>query len=422
MQHAFERRDDTLWIEQLSLPALAERFGTPLYVYSQAHLTQQFQALTDALKPQPHLICYAVKANSSLGVLRLFADLGSGFDIVSGGELERVIGAGGDPEKVVFSGVGKSAAEIDFALKLGIHCFNVESEAELDRLSERAGRLQVRAPVSVRVNPNIDAQTHPYISTGLRHNKFGVAQVHALNLYRQIENSPWLEARGLDCHIGSLIMTPGPLIEALDNLLGLAESLAADGIELDHLDLGGGFGVPYHDEAPFELQQYADAIKDRLGNSNLKLVLEPGRFLVANGGVLLTRVEYLKPAPDADGRNFAVVDAAMNDLIRPTLYQAWHGIEPVVQHADIAPLAWDIVGPVCESGDFLGHDRQLALAPDDLLVVASAGAYGFVQSSNYNSRNRAAEVLVNGDQVSIIRQRETISDQLALEQLAPWQR
>ncbi len=411
---------EPLQIEQVPLPLLAERYGTPLYVYSQGHFSAQYQALSQALAPLPHLICYAVKANSNLAVLQLFARLGAGFDIVSGGELERVLRAGGDPAKVVFSGVGKTAAEMDFALKLGIHCFNVESEPELELLAQRAKLLGLRAPVSIRVNPNIDARTHPYISTGLKHNKFGVPQARALDLYHLIENSPQLEAKGLDCHIGSLIMEPGPLVQALDNLLVLLDALAARGIPLRHLDIGGGLGVPYRNEAPFDLAAYAAAIKDRLQGRNLQLLLEPGRFLVANGGVLLTRVQYLKPALDGEGRNFAVVDAAMNDLIRPTLYQAYHSIEPV-QPCSSKAQCWDIVGPVCESGDFLGHERTLALAPDDLLVIRSAGAYGFVQASNYNSRNRPAEVLVAGDQHCLVRQRETISDQLALEHLASWQ-
>ena len=414
----FSRRDGELHIENVAVRRIAEAVGTPTYVYSGAHLDARYHAVDAALTDIPHLICYAVKANGNLAVLQRFARLGAGFDIVSGGELERVLRAGGDPTRVVFSGVGKSGAEIDFALKQGIACFNVESASELDRLRRHAELLGVNAPVSIRVNPDIDARTHPYISTGLKHNKFGVSKATALTLYRQIAASEALTPLGIDCHIGSQIVEAGPLIDALDCLLELVDVLAGEGITLNHLDLGGGFGVRYQNEPAFDLDAYAAEIEARLADRELTLIVEPGRYLVAEGGVLLTRVEYLKPAEADDSKSFAVLDAAMNDLIRPTLYDAWHPVEVVADQAkNRLDGCWDLVGPICESGDFLGLDRHLAVAEGDLLSIGSAGAYGFVQSSNYNSRGRAAEVLVDGDDFFVARRRETLGDQLALERL-----
>jgi diaminopimelate decarboxylase len=409
-------RDGVAHFEDTSLLHVAQRCGTPTYVYSRAHFASQYARLEAALRPLPHRICYAVKANGNLAILKLFASLGAGFDIVSGGELERVIRAGGDPADVIFSGVGKSGAEIDFALKLGIGSFNVESASELDRLELHAQRLSRKARISVRVNPDIDAGTHPYISTGLKSNKFGVPRDEALAMYRRASNSRWLEVIGVDCHIGSQIAKPEPLVEALQSLLALVDTLEREGIRIEHLDLGGGLGVTYRDEPEFDLTGYAAQIKRLLQGRSLTVSVEPGRFLVANGGVLLTRVEYLKPARDGDARNFAVVDAAMNDLIRPTLYQAWHDISVVEPPADGGIRAnWDVVGPVCESADFLAHDRDLTLAEGTVLAIRGAGAYGFVQSSNYNARNRAAEVMVDGASFSIVRRRETIADQLRAE-------
>ena len=411
----FSRQDGELLAEDVRLNDIADNVGTPVYVYSKRYFESRYGALEAALAPLDARICYAVKANSNLSVLRCFQALGAGFDIVSGGELQRVLAAGGRPETVVFSGVGKSEAEIDFALKLGIGCFNVESGQELDRLSRRAALLGRVAPISVRVNPNVDARTHPYISTGLKTSKFGVPVAEAEAMYQRASADPALEVTGIDCHIGSQIASAEPLLEALDSLLELAGRLKSQGIGLRHLDLGGGLGVRYNDEPDFDLETYGEALKRKLKGSGLQLVLEPGRYLVANGGVLLTRVEYLKPAAEG-GRSFAIVDAGMNDLIRPALYQAWHGIEPVNPAAEDARRDhWDIVGPVCESGDFLAHDRDLALAPGDLLAVGSAGAYGMVQSSNYNSRPRPADVMVENGHVRLIRRRESSRELLALE-------
>jgi diaminopimelate decarboxylase len=405
-----------LHAEAVALPRIAENVGTPVWVYSRAHFERQYQTLKEALQPLDVRLCYAVKANSNLSVLRIFAELGAGFDIVSGGELMRVLEAGAKPQDVVFSGVGKTVEEIDFALKTGIGCFNVESVAELDRLSSRARILGRPAPVSLRVNPDVDAGTHPYISTGLRSNKFGIPITAAHELYRSAAADRNLVLRGIDCHIGSQILSPAPLIEALSSVLALVDALAADGITLQHIDLGGGIGVPYRaDDAAFDVTRWGADIRAALAGRTLDLVLEPGRFLVANGGVLLTRIEYLKPASEPEAPNFAIVDAAMNDLIRPALYDAWHTIERVTG-ADATPIKqWQVVGPVCESGDFLGHDRELALEPGALLAVHSAGAYGMAQSSNYNTRPRAAEVLVEGDSFRVIRRRETIRDLLAAE-------
>lgn len=409
-----QRLNDELHMEGVALAAVAAAIGTPTFVYSQTHLHTQYQRLCNALDGLDFQICYAVKANSNLSVLQLFAHWGAGFDIVSAGELQRVISAGADPAKVVFSGVGKSVSEIDFALKHQIGCFNVESASELERLQARASLLGLRAPISIRMNPNVDAGTHPYISTGLRDNKFGVPKAEALRLYAAADQMDAVDIKGIDCHIGSQIAEVGPLNEALASLLETIDELTAQGITLEHVDVGGGMGVTYSDEAEFDVEAYGASLKQALGHRNLQLMMEPGRFLVANGGVLLTTVEYLKPTTDGS-KNFAVVDAAMNDLLRPALYQAWHSIEPVGASGDVPTKTWEIVGPICESGDFLGAQRILAIAEGDLLAIHSAGAYGMAQASNYNSRSRAAEVLVTNDTYRTIRQRETIRDQLALE-------
>lgn len=418
---AFPRRNGLLHADQVSLAEIAETVGTPAYVYVKGYLAARFRALEAALAPRGADICYAVKANANLGVLRCFAELGAGFDIVSAGELERVLHAGGRADRVVFSGVGKRIDEIDLALKHGIRCFNVESAAELDRLAARARLLGRIAPVSIRVNPDVDAQTHPYISTGLKSNKFGVPREQALSLYQRAAGEPSVKLLGIDCHIGSQITEPTPLLESLDNLLALLDELRRRGIELEHIDLGGGLGVDYHnggtdpDAGGFDAAAYGAALNRALAGRPQRLVLEPGRYLVANAGVLLTRVEYLK-RDDSAGRGFAVVDAAMNDLIRPALYQAWHDVVPVqTPPPDGTEALWDVVGPVCESADFLARERPLALAGNDLLAVCSAGAYGMVQSSNYNSRCRPPEVMVDGDQVTVVRRRETLRDLLALE-------
>lgn len=416
----FPRRDGELYADGVPLAHIAERVGTPVYVYAQRHFEARYAALKAAMAPRGADICYAVKANSNLAVLSCFQALGAGFDIVSAGELQRVLCAGGRADQVVFSGVGKRTDEIDLALKLGIRCFNVESAAELDRLADRARLLGRVAPVSIRVNPDVDPKTHPYISTGLKSNKFGVPREAARDLYRRAAGDAALRVDGIDCHIGSQIQDPTPLLEALDSLLALIDDLAADGIELEHIDLGGGLGVSYeHASDPaagFDAAAYGAAINRALGSRPQRLVLEPGRYLVGNGGVLLTRVELLKPAAGADAPGFAVVDAAMNDLIRPALYQAWHDVSPVHPRAGSAAAGrWDVVGPVCESADFLARDRTLALAAGDLLAIHTAGAYAMVQSSNYNSRPRPAEVMVNGDTFRVVRRRETIRDLLALE-------
>jgi diaminopimelate decarboxylase len=414
LSEPFTRIDGTLHAEGVALPDIADRVGTPVYFYAKQHFVERYRRLADALAPRGADICYAVKANSNLAVLRCFHDLGAGFDIVSGGELQRVLSAGGDPARVVFSGVGKREDEIDFALKLGIRCFNVESAAELRRVAARA-RLHDRvAPVSLRVNPHVDARTHPYISTGLATSKFGVPVTEARDLYRLASRDEALDVVGIDCHIGSQIATMEPLLEALASLLVLVDELAAEGIELEHIDVGGGFGVSYRTEPDFDITAYGLALNRAMAGRKERLVLEPGRYLVANGGVLLTRVEYLKPGAEG-GISFAVVDAAMNDLLRPALYQAWHDVVPVGPAVGEGERRWNLVGPVCESSDFLAHDRDLCLAEDDLLAIRTAGAYGMVQSSNYNSRGRAAEVLVDGTSFRVVRRRETIRDQLALE-------
>ena len=401
----------SLHCENISYTELAERFGTPLYVYSQAELDSAFVRYQTAFAALDPLICYAVKANGNLSVIRRFAELGSGFDIVSGGELARVLAAGGRAEKTIFSGVGKSAAEIEFALKSGIKCFNVESLPELDRINEIAGRLKTAAPVSLRINPDVDAQTHPYISTGLKANKFGIAMEDAERAYLHAASLPHLNIIGIDCHIGSQLIKLEPLVEACERLLPLINKLAAHGIGLQHIDLGGGVGIVYQNEETPDLAAYAAAVQKLLGGRSLKLILEPGRSLVGNAGALLTRVEFVKQNGD---KNFVVVDAAMNDLMRPALYQAYHHIENA-EPSPVAPFAADIVGPICETGDFLAKDRMISAQAGDLLVVRSAGAYASSMAGNYNTRPRAAEVLVNGSEAKIVRRRETLEEMLANE-------
>lgn len=407
----------TLHLESVNLAELANRHGTPLYVYSRQALEQHYRAFTEAFADVPHQICFAVKANSNLGVLNVLARLGAGFDIVSGGELERVLAAGGDPSKVVFSGLGKTEAEIERALSLGIACFNVESEVEIDRLATVAARLGKPAPVSLRVNPDVDAQTHPYISTGLKENKFGVAIARAPAVYARIAANPHLTAVGIDCHIGSQLTSTQPFVDALDRVLAMVDELRAAGITLQHVDIGGGLGVCYRDETPPTPAQYAQALLPQLKRYGMKVYMEPGRAIAANAGVLLTRVEFLKHNED---KHFAIIDAAMNDLIRPALYQAWMDIRPVQPHdASVPAKHYDVVGAVCETGDFLGKDRELRLQAGDLLAVTGAGAYGFVMSSNYNTRPRAAEVMVDGDKDIVVRRRETVAELFALESLLP---
>ena len=407
--------DDVLHLENVSLAAVANAVGTPAYVYSKAFISSGVEALNEAFAGIPLSVHYSVKANSNIAVLALFKELGTGFDIVSGGELSRVLAAGGDPGSVIFSGVGKSVEEIDFALKVGIECFNIESEAELARIGERASILGQVAPISLRVNPDVDAQTHPYISTGLKQNKFGVAPDLALELYQQAAENPQLRIVGIDCHIGSQINQIEPLLEALTNLLDLVDQLATMGITLEHIDLGGGIGIAYQDETPLDIYAYGASVQQIMAARPQTIVLEPGRSLIANAGILLTRVEYLKNASASDTPNFAIVDAAMNDLIRPALYQAWHEVYPVDAGCTAPAKQWDIVGPVCESADFLARSRQLALDESSLLAIASVGAYGMVQASNYNSRGRACEIMIDGEDFKLIRRRETIQDQLRLE-------
>ena len=413
--NAFNYRDGELFAEGVGLSAIAERYGTPTYVYSRAHIEAQYRSYADALQGTEHLVCFAVKANSNLGVLNVLARLGAGFDIVSGGELERVLAAGGRADRVVFSGVGKTREDMRRALEVGVHCFNVESTDELERLQVVAAEMGKVAPVSLRVNPDVDAGTHPYISTGLKENKFGIAIADAEAIYVRAAQLPNLEVVGVDCHIGSQLTTVEPFLDALDRLLVLVDRLAECGIHLRHLDLGGGVGVRYRDEEPPLVADYIKAIRERVGDRDLALVFEPGRYIVANAGVLLTRVEYLK---HTEHKDFAIIDAAMNDLIRPALYQAWMGVSAVKPRAGEG-RAYDLVGPTCETGDFLGKDRVLNLAEGDLLAVQSAGAYGFVMSSNYNTRGRCAEILVDGDQAFEVRRRETIAELYAGESLLP---
>ncbi|WP_044873189.1 diaminopimelate decarboxylase [Pseudomonas sp. LFM046] len=412
---AFTYRDGELFAEGVALSDIAARFGTPTYVYSRAAIEAGYKAYADALAGTPGMICYAVKANSNLGVLNLLARLGAGFDIVSSGELERVLAAGGAAERIVFSGVGKTRDDMRRALEAGVHCFNVESRNELERLQNVAAAMEVKAPVSLRVNPDVDAGTHPYIATGLKENKFGISIDEAEAVYAQAASLPNLDVIGVDCHIGSQLTSLEPFLDALDRLLALIDRLTARGIAIRHLDLGGGLGVRYRDEQPPLPGEYLQAVRQRLAGRNLELLFEPGRSIVANAGVLLTQVEYLK---HTEHKDFAVIDAAMNDLIRPALYDAWMDVVPVQPHAGIE-RTYDLVGPICETGDFLARERSLVLAEGDLLAVRSAGAYGFVMSSNYNTRGRAAEVLVDDEQAYEVRRRETIEDLYAGESLLP---
>ena len=411
MDH-FEYRDNRLYAEDVAVADIAAVVGTPCYIYSRATIERHWHAFDQAFGAHPHLICYAVKANSNLAVLNSLARLGSGFDIVSVGELERVLVAGGDPGKVVFSGVGKRRDELERALEVGIHCFNVESEAELAMLMQVAAAQGRRAPVSLRVNPDVDADTHPYISTGLKQNKFGIDVARALAVYQRAAASPHLEIVGVDCHIGSQLTRLAPFVDALDRVLALVARLEAQGVRIHHIDVGGGLGIRYRDEEPPLPAEYAVALFERLQGRPYELLLEPGRALVGNAGILVTRVELLKQGAD---KNFAVVDAAMNDLLRPALYSAWQAIIPVEAGGTGEPSQYDVVGPVCETGDFLGKDRALSVAAGDLLAVRSAGAYGFSMSSNYNSRPRAAEVMVDGAQFQVVRRRETVTELYAGE-------
>lgn len=415
MDH-FQYQEHRLYAEEVPVANIAERFGTPCYVYSRATLERHWRAFDTAFGHHPHLICFAVKANSNLAVLNVLARLGSGFDIVSGGELERVLAAGGDPGKVIFSGVGKRAGEMRRALEVGIRCFNLESAAELERLEGVAADLGVVAPVSIRVNPDVDAGTHPYISTGLRENKFGI-DIHAADrVYERAAASPHLRVAGIDCHIGSQLTELSPFLDALARVLELADRLERYGIPIQHLDLGGGLGIRYTHENPPEPGDYARAIDDLLEGRHYEILLEPGRAIAGNAGILLTRVEYLK---DTGLKRFAILDAAMNDLVRPALYQAVQDIVPAEREKGGERALWDLVGPVCETGDFLGKGRDLTLAPGDLLAIRGSGAYGFTMSSNYNSRPRAAEVMVDGDRVHLVRPRETVASLFADEALLP---
>ncbi|ODB43497.1 diaminopimelate decarboxylase [Pseudoalteromonas sp. BMB] len=413
----FNYQDGELFAEDVAITTIAEQYGTPCYVYSKKTLARHYHAFTDAAAGHPHLVCYAVKANSNIAVLNVLAQLGSGFDIVSKGELARVLKAGGDPQKVVFSGVAKTEDEIAFALETGIKCFNVESIAELHRISEVATRLDKIAPISLRVNPDIDAKTHPYISTGLKENKFGIDIKAAFDVYQLAYALSGLKVVGIDFHIGSQLVEVNPFLAALDKVLALISQLEKAGIYLHHLDIGGGLGVPYDGEKPPHPSAYAAEIKARLAQFNdLELIFEPGRAIAANAGVLVTKVEFIKPT---EHKHFAIVDAGMNDMLRPSLYQAWQNIVPVTPRDDVDAINYDVVGPVCETGDFLGKDRVLKIKAGDLLVQRSAGAYGFTMSSNYNSRPRCAEVMVDNNQHHLIRQREPLESLWQFEQLLP---
>ncbi|WP_373017489.1 diaminopimelate decarboxylase [Thiomicrorhabdus sp.] len=414
MTQPFQYKNQTLFAEGVSLEKLAEDFGTPLYVYSRTELEKRWKAFDQAFGNQPHLVCYAVKTNSNIAVLNVLAKLGAGFDIVSQGELERVLRAGGDPSKVVFSGVAKQPKEIERALEVGIRCFNIESHAELDRIQAVAQRMDKIADISIRVNPDVDAKTHPYISTGLKDNKFGVDINTAPELYADACACSHVNPIGIDCHIGSQLTEITPFVDALERVLALKTQLAEIGIDIHHLDLGGGLGIQYTDETPPPIRDYIQALINKLDDDNVEVIIEPGRAIAGNAGVLLTEVEFLKPT---EHKNFAIIDAAMNDLIRPALYQAYQEILPVSPREDGTDAKWDIVGPVCETGDFLGKDRQLNLKAGDLLAVMSSGAYGFTMSSNYNTRPRAAEIMVQDDQAWLIRPRETYEDLMGSEQL-----
>ncbi len=413
MTDHFHYQDGKLFAEGVNLEDIASRYGTPCYVYSHAALTEGFRQFASALNGRDHLVCYAVKANPNLAVLNLFARLGAGFDIVSGGELQRVIAAGGDAKKVVFSGVGKTKSEMRMALDAGILCFNVESAAELDLLNEVAGSLGKKAAISLRVNPDVDAKTHPYISTGLKQNKFGVAYTEAMDLYRKANAMSNIRITGMDCHIGSQLTEISPFIAAVEKVLFLVDELAREGIALEHLDLGGGLGIRYKDETPPAISEYVAALLSALEGRTQKLILEPGRVLVGNAGLLLTSVEYIKRGEE---KNFAIVDAAMNDLMRPALYDAYHEILPVLREGH-AHETYEIVGPICETGDFLGRERALPIVAQSLLAIMSAGAYGMSMSSNYNTRPRAAEVMVDGDRVHLVRERETVEQLYAGERI-----
>ncbi len=415
MDH-FTYKNDELYAENVAIQDIVYKYGSPCYIYSKATLERHWHAFDQAFGAQAHLICYAVKANSNIGLLNVLARLGSGFDIVSIGELERVLAAGGDAKKIVFSGVGKREDEILAALKIGIRCFNIEVSAELDRINQLAGQLGVIAPVSFRVNPDVDAKTHPYISTGLKENKFGIDINQAIVEYRRAAAMPHINVIGVDCHIGSQLTETRPFLDALDKVLDLVAMLQAEGIVLHHLDLGGGLGICYKDELPPEPSDYISAVLAKLGSNSFEILLEPGRAIVGNAGILVTQVEYLKPTAH---KNFAIVDAAMNDLVRPSLYSAWQAIIPVKLVSDAVEERWDIVGPVCETGDFLGKARALKLTQGDLLAIRSSGAYGFSMSSNYNSRPRVAEIMVDGEQTHLIRARETLAQLYTGEYLLP---
>ncbi len=404
-----------LFAEDVSLEAIANQFGTPTYIYSKNTLIDTFESFQKGLLKTNHLVCFAVKANSNIAILNLFANLGAGFDIVSGGELERVLYAGGDPQKIVFSGVGKTTSEIEAALKANILCFNVESRSELLRIEAVASKINIKAPISIRVNPDVDAKTHPYISTGLKDNKFGVDFNQALALYLEAKGMSYIEIKGIDCHIGSQITELKPFVDALDRVLSLVDQLKNNNIHLSHIDIGGGIGICYQDESPPDFDIYTKEILNKIQNLDVKIIFEPGRALVGNAGVLLSKVEYLK---QNDVKHFAIIDAAMNDLMRPTLYDAYHEIKIVREH-DTKLQSFDVVGPVCESGDFIAKNRSLKLKENDLVCIMSAGAYGMSMSSNYNSRGRAAEVMVDRDKIFEIRTREKSSDLFKLEKKIP---
>ncbi len=411
----FNYKADALYAEDVAVSKIAEEYGTPCFIYSRATLERHYRAYEKALADLPNMICYAVKANSNLAVLNILARMGAGFDIVSGGELSRVLEAGGDPAKVIFSGLGKTVAEMKQALQAGIHCFNVESEAELSRLNEVAIELGIPACISVRVNPDVDAGTHPYISTGLKENKFGISTDRALEVYRTAAQLEAIKVVGIDCHIGSQLTTVAPFLDAIDRLLVMVDKLDQAGIKLSHFDMGGGLGVSYGDESPPLPSELIAAVKDRFADRGLTLMVEPGRSIAANAGIFVTKVEYIK---NTEHKNFAIVDGAMNDLLRPALYGAWQEIIPV-ENSSGESLSYDIVGPVCESADFLGKDRPLVVSANDLLAVRSAGAYGFVMSSNYNTRPRAAEIMVDGSAAHLVRRREVLEDLLELESCLP---
>ncbi|MEX0963232.1 MAG: diaminopimelate decarboxylase [Pseudohongiellaceae bacterium] len=411
----FNYKGDVLYAEDLAVSEIADQHGTPCYIYSRATLERHYRAYEKALSGLPNMICYAVKANSNLAVLNVLARLGAGFDIVSGGELSRVMKAGGDPAKVIFSGLGKTVAEIQQALHAGIHCFNVESEPELVRISEVAAALGMTAAISVRVNPDVDAGTHPYISTGLKENKFGISVDRALAVYRSAAKLDGIKVTGIDCHIGSQLTSVEPFLDAIDRLLAMVDRLNEEGISLSHFDMGGGLGVSYGSESPPLPSELIAAVKNRFLDRGLTLMVEPGRSIAANAGIFVTRVEYIK---NTENKNFAIVDGAMNDLLRPALYGAWQDIIPVVRRNG-DPVSYDVVGPICESGDFLGKDRELIVAADDLLAVRSAGAYGFVMSSNYNTRPRVSEIMVDGSVAHVVRRREVLDELFELETCLP---